>query len=361
MRHVQPSAAALALALVVSAATAAVAGCSEVPPPPGGPRDQGTDSGRDPNTCEVVTVEAAREAPEVLILLDRSGSMYIPPSVDRWTPAVAAINQAVASYAGGIAFGLGVFGEGYGCGAGRVRVNPGGDTASAIASTLSGDPAVVTGGGTPTAAMLTTAARYFTRRADDRPGYVVLVTDGAPNCNPVQGARTQCLCTLTSCQDMGNSWLGCLDDRNTIDAVGALAAEGIPTWVIGYDTPELASTLDAMAVAGDTGRTTYIPVEDQATLSSALDGITAELVTCTYSLSAAPGDPSYIRVLLDGDPVPHSSQTTSDAGLDPGLTGTFVLEGGNRVRLEGAACDRLQDGQPHDLTITRECEPVIFE
>lgn len=98
----------------------------EAPPPPGAAPDLGTDNGLvvDPNACEVVSVEATREAPSVLVLLDRSGSMYVPP-LDRWTPAVSAINQVVSTHEGGIAFGLGIFGEGYGCGSGRVRIPPG--------------------------------------------------------------------------------------------------------------------------------------------------------------------------------------------------------------------------------------------
>jgi len=341
----------------------AVAGCVvEAPPPPGAALDLGTDSGRivDPNACEVITVSATREAPSVLILLDRSGSMYVPP-IDRWTPAVSAINQVVASHSGGIAFGLGIFGEGNGCGNGRVRVPPATDAADNIAAELSGDAASRTGGGTPTATMLERAAQYYATRGRDGPGYVVLVTDGAPNCNALQSGRTRCLCTFTDCENTPTPWLGCLDDRNTIDAVGALAAAGIPTWVIGYDTPELSGVLNAMALAGGTGRSTYIPVEDQATLSSALDGIAADLVSCTFTLSSPPGEPSYVRVLLDGDPVPHNSQVALDGGVVPTSVGAFVIEGGNRVRLEGAACERLQDGQSHDLTITRECEPVIFE
>ena len=71
----------------------------EAPPPPGAAPDLGTDNGLvvDPNACEVVSVEATREAPSVLVLLDRSGSMYVPP-LDRWTPAVSAINQVVGTH-----------------------------------------------------------------------------------------------------------------------------------------------------------------------------------------------------------------------------------------------------------------------
>lgn len=301
-------------------------------------------------------VEPSREPPSVLVLLDRSGSMYLPP-VDRWTPAVQAINDVVSAYPTGVAFGLGLFGAGVGCVEGSVVAAPAPNQAATIAASLSGDPASRTGGGTPTSAMLALARRFYASRGGER--YVVLVTDGAPNCNSFQGARTECLCTLDDCNATPTPWLGCLDDLSSIDAVAALASDGIPTWVIGYDTPQLTATLNAMAAAGGTGRDTYIPVDDQVTLSAALDGIAADLVSCTYTLSVSPGDPSYVRVLLDGQPVPHSSQLT-DGGVDPGTTGTFVLEDGGRVRLEGAACERLQDGLTHQLTITRECEPVIF-
>lgn len=338
-----------------------MAGCADPTPPPDGPRDLGTDSSwLDPGTCERISVQATREAPSVLILLDRSGSMYDPP-LDRWTPAVSAINQVVGTHASTVEFGLGLFGEGDSCGNGRIRVNPGADTADTIASQLSGDPAVRTGGGTPTAAMLQRAATYFATRSETTPGYVVLVTDGAPNCNPLQSGRSSCVCTFVDCTNTPTAWLGCLDADNTVGAVAALAEAGVPTWVIGYDTPELSDVLDAMAAAGNTGRSTYIPVEDQTTLSSALDGITATLVSCTFTLSYAPEDPAYVRVMLDGEPVPRHVATDADGGVAPSPNGTFTLTAGRVVRLEGAACDRLQDGQTHDLTITRECEPVIFE
>ncbi|MCA9536431.1 MAG: VWA domain-containing protein [Myxococcales bacterium] len=302
-------------------------------------------------------MDPSREPPSVLILLDRSGSMYTA-TTDRWTPAVSAINSVVAGHPGELAFGVGLFGAGVGCTGGSVSVAPAVNTADAIAATLAGDPAMRTGGGTPTSDMLARARSFYASRGGER--YVVLVTDGAPNCNALQAGRTQCLCTFDDCVNTPTPWLGCLDDLSTVAAVRALADDGIPTWVIGYDTPELTATLNAMAVAGDTGRSTYIPVEDQATLSAALDEIAADLVSCTYTLSVTPGDPSYVRVLLDGTLIPPSAQTLPDGGLDPAVTGTFILEDGNRVRLEGAACERLQDGLTHELTITRECEPVIF-
>ena len=158
----------LALWLATGLWVAGLAGCGDPPPPPGVPRDLGPDtSWLDPDTCEQLSVQATREPPSVLILLDRSGSMYDPP-LDRWTPAVSAINQVVGTHASTVEFGLGLFGEGDSCGNGRIRVNPGADTADTIASQLSGDPAVRTGGGTPTAAMLQRAATQLSTEVQRR-------------------------------------------------------------------------------------------------------------------------------------------------------------------------------------------------
>ncbi len=344
--------------LALAALLGATWGCAADPPPPGSLVDQGQGT-TDAGPCEAIEVQAARAAPEVLVLLDRSGSMYGPPTTDRWTPAVSAILNLVDTHQGAVAFGLGLFGDRLSCGAGTIVVPPSGTSASRIQTALTGDPSLLTGGGTPTSAMLTRARTFYALSEGER--YVVLVTDGAPNCNAVQGERTSCFCTLDDCESVASPWLGCLDDLASVAAVEALAADGIPTWVIGYDTPAFSDTLDAMARAGATGSDAYIPVADQTTLSDALDGIAAELVSCSYTLSSAPGDPSYVRVVLDGTPIPHPTQLGTAAG-DSGVSevGTFVLEEGNRVRLVGPACDALQDGGTHQLAITRECEPVIF-
>src|SRR5690349_16481041 len=53
-------------------------------------------------TCERITVDAHAEAVNVMIVLDRSGSMYdfgYPDSegVDRWTPSVRAIESVTSA------------------------------------------------------------------------------------------------------------------------------------------------------------------------------------------------------------------------------------------------------------------------
>src|SRR5687768_13866381 len=164
---------------------------SEAPAGPeldGAPGDAGR---RDTTACEEVEIAVDETVVNVLILLDRSGSMYEDDGfgnvTDRWTPAVAAIETVTEEFAEGVRFGLMRFGSGEMCDPGTVDVVPALGTAEPIAGALAGDPAEVTGGSTPTATALAVAGDALA----DLPGanYVLLITDGAPNCNPELDGR----------------------------------------------------------------------------------------------------------------------------------------------------------------------------
>ena len=309
----------------------------------------------DGSACETINVAAVRQQPNVMIVLDRSGSMFnANTGVDRWTPAVTAINATLASQGDAVAFGLALFGSGVDCGTGDVFVTPGPNTATQISNTLIGDPALLTGGGTPVSAILTEVDRHLRIVHPGEANHVVLITDGAPNCTRGQGARTECVCTFDSCSPGNGDWRGCLDDLVSVETVASLAQAGVPSWVIGYDTGTLEQeTLNAMAVAGNTGRTTFIPVGDQTTLGDALAGIATDLVSCSYGLDVVPDDATFVRVQIDGIAIPGVGQGGT------GEPGWRLV--GNTVELQGAACESLQDGAEHDLVITRECEPVLLE
>lgn len=295
----------------------------------------GDTDGGNGNECERIDVQPARVPPNALIVLDRSLSML---SGDRWDPAVNAVNTFVSALDSQVYFGLMTFGAGGTCGAGTVRVQPGENNAAAIASTLS---STSPDGATPTAASLRAAREALAN--SDRPSYVILVTDGAPNCNSQRDGRANCQCTASGL--CGNDqWTYCLDDARSVEAIGELAAAGIPTFVIGYDTSEWESVLNAMAEAGNTGRS-YIPVQDQTSLQAALAEIGGSVMSCTYELDRAVSDPRYVRVTLDG--------------TDIRMGDAWELEGQQTVRIVGDACDTLQDGGAHTLTIVVECDIVV--
>jgi hypothetical protein len=100
--------------------------------------------------------------------------------------------------------------------------------------------------------------------------------------------------------------------------------------------------MDEMARHGGTER--HHAVESAEQLRAALEEITQAIASCEFSLETAPEDPAYVRVEIDGEQIRASD-------------GDFVIEG-DAVRVRGAACESLRDGEVHAVRITVECEPV---
>lgn len=304
--------------------------------------------------CESVALTTRPGRANVLIVLDRSSSMYREAGfgiegVDRWNPAVVAVRAATDALEDRVAFGLMLFANPDApagmtlCSAGKLDVAPEMGTAGAIAAELTGDPNELTGSWTPTAVSLD-AARGALAGLEGR-SYVVLVTDGAPNCNSALDGRTcRCGSDTMSCAD--NPRL-CIDADRSVAAVEGLADAGIPTFVVGYDTSAWADVLDRMATAGGTEHRTHIPVTDGASLESALEGIAGSVVSCVVDLDEPPFAIQYVHVTLDGADVPHESVAMGG--------GSWALSGDRSVELRGAACETLRDGGEHTLRVTREC------
>ncbi|HOX42260.1 MAG TPA: MopE-related protein [Myxococcota bacterium] len=184
------------------------------------------------------------ETPNMLIVLDRSGSMAEP----KWSQAKNAIQYILDNYGNILRFGLDMYSSDGNCGAGNVQVQLGAGTAGAISSTLdSWDPT----GMTPTAATLMVLNQYDALKDIHRRNFVMVVTDGCDTC--------------------------AADHINDpVRAVQDLYANGIRTFVIGFsegsgDCGEWDSILTAMATAGHSG--SYYQADNQAELQAAMDSI----------------------------------------------------------------------------------------
>jgi hypothetical protein len=303
----------------------------------------------------------------VLIVLDRSGSMYqVPrgggaPTVDRWEPAVTAIDNLTSSLDSQVRFGLLEFPSPLDapafCGSGQLVVGPDLKTSAAIATALSGDPTTKVGGATPTAAALALAKTSLASLPGN--SYVLLVTDGAPNCDLALDPST-CACTSDTVSDCRGQQVVdggvppphppepvlCLDDTATIAAVTDLANAGVQTFVVGYDASGFQTTLDQMAAAGGSARTTYFPVSDGTELAQQFQAISKYVVSCQYELSAAPPDDRFVSVAVD------NHRVAKDVG--------WKLIGDRTVELIGDTCKLVSDGSgAHQVLIVRECRPVI--
>ncbi|HYI00720.1 adventurous gliding motility lipoprotein CglB [Hyalangium sp.] len=233
-------------------------------------------------------------------------------------------------------------------------------------------------GGTPTSESLKFVGQQTDLQGTDRDDFVLLLTDGLPNCNaanPNAGNQTTCRCTQTSC---GSSPLGCLDKDASVAAVAELQSQKqIRTIVIGFGAETAVGagpeTLNAMAEAGGFARNcakdanacgagdTCDPVSkvcgrrfyqaaNQAELATALAEIINKVGTtdpCLLALdpSQLPSDRSLIVVYVNDQAVDEGTNTwqLTDLGVQfVGDTCTRILNStdANPIKLEARAVQR---------------------
>ncbi len=340
--------------------------------------------------------------PDFVMLLDRSGSMAYPLSVAAPTcggcslggcPAtcptrLSELRQATTEFfnspSRSIArWGLAVFpasADNNSCGGTSTFLEPlpepANDDAQAAAwdlrsQAIAGDiERLASGGGTPTAESLRFVKASFEGEGPSlRQRYVVLLTDGVPNCNdtnannlcsvttPEQVAKCACTtgggtCTGAYCAK------GCLD-TSVSQVVRELASENIETFVIGFgaDTNQESArvilndlaragrrahtcTKDADCGAGDRCESdmvcshAYFQVSNGTELANALHVIVeGTMGACELALSQeSPVDPRYIT-LLDGH----------DQSIDRSLW-SFAPPG--HVTYLGALCEAVKASTP---------------
>jgi hypothetical protein len=223
-------------------------------------------------------------------------------------------------------------------------------------------------GGTPTALTLD-ALRPRLEELEGRTA-VVLVTDGAPNCD-VEAECDYDECTLnieklafnnlscnstTNCCDPEVAGEGanayCVDDSGTEDAVLALAASGIATYVIGMPGAEpYADLLGRLALAGGQpreGDLPYYATTDEDELREALYAIgTGLAIRCEIDLETAPEDPELVNVYFDGELVLQDDEHG------------WSWDGETRIRVNGDACTDLRSGAILDARAVFGCETVV--
>lgn len=266
---------------------------------------------RPPPVCGGTRVSLTQQRAEVVLVVDRSGSMT---EVDadgsrKWTTLVAVLHDLLPRVEDNVAMGLVMFpvqqrmGTDSACTEPPILETP--PTFRNASAVLGALDRATPAGGTPTHAAMRVAAEYFTRSPDPLGRrYVVLATDGAPNCNPDLDP-TMCVCAAPpeACLPSHPGYrTNCLDDVRTLEAIRALNARGVGTFVVGLlGVESMASVLDAMAVAGGhprDGATRYYSATDRAELTSALRGITTSLIDCRFRLDAPPPDPNLVDVRL---------------------------------------------------------------
>jgi hypothetical protein len=333
------------------------------------PQEQSCDLGPDRGVCACLDMPLLTDIPNIYFVLDRSGSMA---ESDKWFVVRSVIGQTVKALGPRINVGVALFPDvtQANCVPGDevMAVRRGDSPAGSIGPTLlllsQAIDGVVPQGGTPTAATL---ARILPRvqKLSGRT-YVVLATDGGPNCNPqanctvdqcivnIEGSDPSCKPNVAPncCTPEFYGAQQCLDGAPTIAAVGALKQAGIPTYVVGvHGSGPYAALLDQLATAGGTALATeplYYAVDstDASAFSAAISQIAAKITaTCTLPVSGTV-DPDHVNVFLDGAVVPK----------DP--TDGWTLDG-NTVTLVGATCSKVMTGQVLDVRVVSGCPTVI--
>jgi hypothetical protein len=209
--------------------------------------------------------------------------------------------------------------------------------------------------------------------------YVLLVTDGGPNCNSnVSCSVETCTAFMDRLPSMSSCWNGgvpnccdrvaqvpggtdpqslCLDDAATTAELDALRSAGIDTFVIGIPgTGAYADYLDLFAESGGepvTGKARkYYEVTDETGLATALGSITTKLVdSCTVHLDQAPPDLNKINVAIDCAPVP---QQTSER------TNWHYESESQSVVIEGVMCDRIKSHGVNRIDVVTGCITLII-
>jgi hypothetical protein len=293
----------------------------------------GSGDGSGGDECEQVSaVEfTPGDPPDVLLVVDRSGSMDddLETGDEKWPVMTDALEQVVTTYEASVKFGLMMFPTNDECGAGTVSSGVAMQNAASINGQLG---STGPGGGTPTHTTITAARSYYAGLAANAAGrYVLLATDGEPNC-----------------QDPNDPENDNPTVSESIDAIEALAGDGVPTFVLGFggDVNNYPQTLQSMAAAGGTGD--YFAANSPDELSQALDAIAAEvgLPSCSFRLSSTPEDPSAIAVSQDGAQVPQDPDHENGWDYDPAT---------NTVSFYGQACEAIRQGEVAEVHIGLGC------
>ena len=273
--------------------------------------------------------------PNMLVLLDRSGSMTtndVPGTDDgnggqltRMEVAKEALTQLVTDFDAQVRFGLWMYpNDNGGCNTSSsadvdVGMNQGSNVVNEIPNAGSGN--------TPLRDAIEDVVNYPGLMDPTRPNYIISVQDGAPNC-PRSGE----------------------DDADVRAAIlastQALMSSNVRTFVIGFGdglgTTEQAF-LNEMARTGGTARMMggddYYAAESAQDLDTALQTIGGQVLACSFQLEA--DDDAIVRVFFDGSEVPDGWT------FDP-VNGTITFD-------DQTVCDQLQEGNVDELVIVNSC------
>lgn len=305
--------------------------------------------------CGLKTFQLERKEADLLLVLDRSGSMQddnagdtpTAASPSKWSQVVPAVTAALTETNADVAWGLKFFPED-GSACTTVTVTPRIDVQIAPMNAAAVSTAVTAttpdGDGTPTGSAVSTAVTYLQSLSDNRSKYILLATDGEPSCqNPIgSGSNTT------------------QAHADAVTAVTAAFNAGIKTFVIGVATTKTndAATLNQMAIAGGEAQanpnplaTKFYLATSQTELVNAIKTITGQISSCTFPLSPPPPVPDKIAVHVADGKAPQDPTHTD--GWDY-TDGTYTA-----LQIYGSWCDMVKTAAANMVQIIYGCKDII--
>ena len=293
---------------------------------------------------EDIAVVNLGDPPDLLIVMDRSGSMsgpiptFPPTFIPKWTIMRDALNGAVMQREQNIRFGLTEFPTNDDCAvdqatALRVPIDLG--QAAEIATYFQTRSP---NGNTPAAGGLQAAlAHYNAIPANPAGRYVLFATDGEPNCAADEATAAAA----------------------TVTAVQALAQANIKTFVLGFGGAFATGTvLNDAALAGGVprpgGPPHYYAANSATELSAALAAIAGGIIvpSCSYQLASLPPVPDDVTVSLNGVPVPRSTMHTNGWDYHPDAS---------TITFFGTYCDQITNGAVGQVAFSYGCPGPIVD
>jgi hypothetical protein len=284
--------------------------------------------------CGAEAFNLTKLPPNVMIVLDRSGSMdgdVQGSDKNRWEVAKDAIFALVEQFNDDIRFGLvtysacELFKE---CTAGEIVVP-----------------------------LVDKALNLITGFLADK-GFFYLCNSGNPETST--GNTLQALVGESSLQDPargnavilitdGNENSECQGSTNGQKAAGDLFGQTIPvkTYAVGFSDKVIGSLADVAAAGG-----TEVPynASDPQSLEEALNSIAANVASCDFVLDGDPPDPDDIYVFFDDDPKGVPYDPVNGWTYDPDT---------QTIHFHGAACEALKNGEVADLDVVFGCPTPI--